>query len=342
MNKKWSNQQQALFLQRTGELLSRGYSLSEAIDSLAYYFPAARKKDINQCIVELREGYPLYQILTNLHFNKNLIGYVYFAEQHGGLAEAFKEGSTIMLKRSQDVQRLMRMLYYPAILIFITAILFYFVEQVLLPKFTSLFQSMDLKQNLFTRVIYFFGDMVPYFLTFLLGLTIILFLYYIFRIRRQSPLDRRNQMVKIPVIGSFCKLLYTHYFSVQMSYLLSGGLSVLEALRMFEKNLEQPFYGQICLEMRGRLSKGDNLEMIISSFSVFEKDLSHIVKHGQEKGKLSQELSFYSKHCVMVLEEKTERWIKTIQPILYMIIGLLIVSMYLAILLPMFHLLDGI
>jgi competence protein ComGB len=342
MSRKWSNQQQALFLQRTGELLSRGYSLSEAIESLIYYFPGAHKTMIRQCIIELKEGYPLHLILTNLGFNKNLIGYVYFAEQHGGLADAFKDGSAIMLKRSKDLERLLKMFYYPAVLILITAILFFFVEKVLLPRFTSLFQSMELKMNFFTHVIYFFGDLLPILFLFFLTLILVFFSYYHFHIKKLSLLEQRIKLMKIPVVGSFCRLLYTHYFSIQMSYLLSGGLSVLEALTLFERNGQQPFYGQICSSIREELSKGDNLEAIIATFPIFEKDLSHIVKHGQERGKLSQELSFYSKHCVLVLEEKTERWLKAIQPVLYLIIGFLIVSMYLAILLPMFHLLDGI
>lgn len=342
MNKKWSNQQQALFLQRAGELLSRGYSLSEAIESLAYYFPESKKLDISTCIIELREGYPLHHILTNLQFNKSLVGYVYFAEQHGGLAEAFKEGSAIMIKHDQDIQRILKMFYYPTLLIFITAILFFFVEHVLLPKFTSLFQTMNLKPNIFTEVIYLFGDIFPFFLLSLIVTALVIFLYYLLKFRIQTPLKQRLQIVKIPIFGAFFKLWYTHYFSIQMSYLLSGGLSILEALRMFENNLEQPFYGQVSKEIKDRLSRGDKFETTISTFLVFEKDLATIVKHGLEKGKLSQELSFYSKHCVMVLEEKTERFLKTTQPILYLVIGLLIVSMYLAILLPMFHMLDGI
>jgi competence protein ComGB len=342
MNRRWSTQQQALFLRKTGELLSRGYTLSEAIESLAYYLPAYHKIMIGQCLVQLREGFPLHQILTNLNFNKSLVGYVYFAEQHGSLAEAFNEGSTIMLKQSQSSKRIAKMFYYPGILMMITAILFYFVDRVLLPRFTSLFESMELKPNVFTRVITLFGDLIPYFILFLISSILLLFFYYLFLFRFKSPLEKRIQMVKIPIAGSFFRLWYTHYFSIQMSYLLSGGLSVLEALRMFENNSEQPFYGQVGREIRDKLSKGEKLEIILSGFHVFEKDLIHIVRHGQEKGRLDQELSFFSKHCAMKLEEKTEIWLKAIQPILYLVIGLLIVSMYLAILLPMFHLLDGI
>lgn len=341
MNKKWSNQEQAIFLKRTGELLSRGYSLAEAIESLTYYLPSTRKRELHQCLMELKEGYPLHYILTNLKFNNSLIGYVYFAEQHGGLAEAFHEGSSFILKRSQDVQRMTKMFYYPILLIFITVILFSFVEQILLPRFTSLFESMNLQTNFFTQIIYMVADLLPIFLVFSISSGVVLLLYYLLFYRQLSLLERRRKLVQLPVVGAFFKLLYTHYFSIQLSYLLSAGLSVLEALQLFEKNSQQPFYGQICTEIKQRLSSGENLEAIIRKLGIFEKDLSNIIKHGQEKGKLSQELSFYSKHCVSILEEKTEKWLKIIQPSLYVLIALLVISMYLAILLPMFHLLDG-
>jgi competence protein ComGB len=87
---------------------------------------------------------------------------------------------------------------------------------------------------------------------------------------------------------------------------------------------------------------GEKLETILASLSFFEKEFPMIVKHGQENGKLEQELLFFSKHCVTNMEEMIEKRLKAIQPVLYLFIGFMVVSMYLAILLPMFHLLDGI
>lgn len=149
-------------------------------------------------------------------------------------------------------------------------------------------------------------------------------------------------LISIPVVGKLLKLLYTHYFSIQLSFLLSGGLSVSEALLLFERNLRQPFYSQLAETIKEKLVTGEKLETILSSFSFFETEFSMIVKHGQENGKLEQELLFFSKHCLIIMEEIIEKSLKTIQPILYLFIGFLVVSMYLAILLPMFHLLDGI
>jgi competence protein ComGB len=96
------------------------------------------------------------------------------------------------------------------------------------------------------------------------------------------------------------------------------------------------------LEIKQKLLTGENLESILACFPFFEKEFPMIIKHGQENGKLEQELLFFSEHCLLNMEERIEKSLKLIQPVLYLFIGFLVVSMYLAILLPMFQLLDGI
>jgi competence protein ComGB len=340
--RNWPIKEQVHFLRRTGELLARGYPISEAIKSLSFQMQSKRKEDLNGCLIDLKKGLSFHDGLTNLGFHEDLIGYVYFAEQHGSFAEALLEGSKLVLKKDQDKHKLLNMLQYPLLLIIITGFLFIFVENSLLPRFTTLFKSMNLEENLFTKIVYTFGRFFPVILV-VLSITIILTgIYYFIIFRRISILNQKVLLVRIPLIGRILKLMYTHYFSVQLSFLLSGGLSVSEALSIFESNLNQPFYCQIGKEIRLKLVTGEKLESIVKSFIFFEKEFAIIVKHGQENGKLEQELYFYSRHCISLVEEMIEKRLKTIQPILYIFIGLLVVSMYLAILLPMFHLMDGI
>ncbi|MCL6573678.1 MAG: type II secretion system F family protein, partial [Bacillus sp. (in: Bacteria)] len=264
------------------------------------------------------------------------------AEQHGSFADALLEGSDLALVKDKDVQKLLKLLQYPMLLIFITAILFFFVENTLLPRFTSLFTSLGLEENFFTKVLYAFDSYFPIVISSVLVVILMGAIYYFLIFRKLSVLQQRAQLVRIPIVGRILKLLFTHYFSIQLSFLLSGGLSVSEALLLFENNQRQPFYSQLAKEIKCKLVTGEKLETILASFSFLEKEFPRIVKHGQENGKLEQELLFFSKHCVTNMEEMIEKSFKTIQPILYLFIGLLVLSMYLAILLPMFHLLDGI
>lgn len=340
-NRKWPLREQAEFLKRTGELLSRGYPLADAIHSLTYQMKESRKEEIYLSIEDLKEGYPFHKILYDLGFNQTLVGFVYFAEQHGSLAVAFHDGSEMMLKREADIERLKKIVVYPLLLIVMTFFLFVFVEKILLPQYTSLFQSMNLSPNVFMKIVFVTGKAFPLFALLLLFSLYMGLTYYFLKFKKYSPLKQRTLMTSIPVIGPYYRLLTTHYFSIQLSYLLGGGLSILEALKLFEQHEKHSFDRYLGREIQELLLTGDSVSEILQRYKFFEQELTFIVKHGQENGKLEQELQFFSQYCMEKLENKMEKMFKTIQPILYSIIGIIIVSMYLAILLPMFQLLDG-
>lgn len=338
----WSVQEQASFLKRVGELLVRGYPLAEAIESLSLHMSLKKQNELRKSLASLQEGHPFHQILTELRFNKELVNYVYFAEQHGGLAEAIIEGSMMVLKRDDDFLRLKKLIAYPALLVMFTGILFYFVDRVLLPKFTSLHQNMNVESNVFTVIVSSFSSIIPIAFYSILSISILSLGYYLFVFRKYSILTQRKMLVKIPFIGKFLKLLYSQNLSVQLSYLVSSGMSIMEALNVFEKNKHQAFSSELGKEMKQYLSLGLELDSAVGRFPFFERELCRIIRHGQDNGRLDQELFFYSRHCLTQLEESTERGLKMIQPVLYSMIGFLIVSLYLAILLPMFELMQGI
>lgn len=340
-SRKWTLKEQAEFLKRIGELLHRGYPLSEAIHSLTYQMKKSRQEEIELSLKELKEGYPFHKILFDLGFHETLIGFVYFAEQHGSLAEAFHDGSEMILRRDSDTEKLKKIMFYPTVLIIITLLLFLFVDRVLLPQYTSLFQSMNIQPNIFMKIVYLVGEGIPLFLFLSIVFLSIGLAFYFLKYQKYSPIKQKNLLSSLPLIGSFFRLYTTHYFSIQLSYLLKGGLSILEAVKLFEEHERHAFDRYLGSELREYLSTGAVFEDVFHQYHFFEEELPLIVKHGQENGKLAQELHFFSKFCMEKLESKTEKLFKVIQPILYSFIGIIIVSMYLAILLPMFQLLNG-
>ena len=338
---KWSLEEQARFLKMTGELLIRGYPLAEALDSVTYHLPKNRNVEMKECLFSLKEGYPFYLVLQKLAFNKDVIGYIYFAEQHGSLATAFLEGSKMLQKRIKDFSRLKKLMSYPLFLALTTIMLFFFVQKYLLPQFSSLFTSMRLKANFFTKFIYIAGEAFPILVLLFLLLIVLFLLYYFLFFKKLTSIEQKKKMMRIPIAASPFRLFYTHYFSIQLGFLLEGGLSVNESLTTFERNENQPFYRQLGVEVKRLLMTGEKLEDILRNYPFFERELALVVKHGQDNGKLAQELLFFADQCLSRLEEKMDSIIKKIQPVLYGLIGLLIVSMYLAVLLPMFHLMNG-
>lgn len=342
MGKGWSLLEQGDFLKKMGELLERGYSYSDAVESLLYQMPLKRHTELRTSLEELKAGQPLYTVLATLKFQKDLIGYIYFADKHGGMLEAISEGSKLTLNKNMTLEKLKKAIFYPAFLFFMTNILFLFVERTLLPQYFNLYDSMGLEVNVFTKVVSAFGTMLPRITAFfLLSIVLLLIVYFIY-FSKLPILNQRKYLIKIPFIGPSIRLIQTQYFTLQLGYLLSGGLSVHESLQLFESDPRNLFYRDISFIINGRLKRGEDLPQILMQLNFFEKELPIVVNHGQTNGKLERELLFFSKSCLIKLEERVEKSLKHLQPILYGVIAILVISMYLSIMIPMFRLLNGI
>jgi competence protein ComGB len=342
MGKSWTLLEQGDFLKKMGELLERGYSYSDAVESLLYQMPQKRHLELRASLEELRAGQPLHTVFATLKFQKDLVGYIYFADKHGGMLEAISEGSKLTLNKNITLQKLKKIIIYPAFLFFMTNILFLFVEQTLLPQYFSLYDSMGLEVNVFTKVVATFGVMLPRITVFFLLTIILLLIVYFFYFIKLPILNQRKFLLKIPFIGPAIRLIQTQYFTLQLGYLLSGGLSVHESLHLFESAPRNIFYRDISIIINGRLKRGENLPQILMELNFFEKELPIVVNHGQTNGRLERELLFFSKSCLTKLEERIEKSLKHMQPILYGVIAFLVISMYLSIMIPMFRLLNGI
>ena len=334
--------EQAVFITKLGELLAHGYPLAEAIHFLEFQESKKKAGDFNQAIQDLRSGHPLHQVLTNLTFHPELVSFIFYGEQYGDLDRALKEGGDYWKKRTEDTEKVKKLMIYPIFLFFFVSIVFYVLQSVLLPKFQTIFQTMNVKQNMILNVLAASSVILPLIPFILLGMLLIFYLFKQFWFDKLCPLRQRRLLMKIPLAGPFIKLYETYFFASQFSGLLAGGLSINESIKLFSVNQQQPFYQKLCSIIKDDLMEGRSLETIFQEQPYFDKNLSIIAANGQKYGRLDSELLHYSRFLLEKIEERMNTIMKVIQPLLFSIIGLLIISIYMAVLLPMFSLLDGI
>ncbi|SLL32686.1 Cholera toxin secretion protein epsF [Mycobacteroides abscessus subsp. abscessus] len=340
-NSGWTNLEQAKFLKCIGELLERGYSMSEAVQSSRYYMPNHLMEDINACYGSLKGGETFFENLVRLNFDHQVISFVYFAEKHGGFATAFQDASKMIQNKQETIKKLRKILSYPLFLLLFTFVLFFFVQSILIPKFNSIFLTMNINKNFFLLFVQLIGKVIPFLFAFLLLFLITSFFYYYFYFRKLDVIVQVNLLARIPYIGKMVRRYFSYLLSLQLSYLLSSGFSIYECLQFFEENKGQRLYSRIGIITISQLKKGVRLDQAFKSFDFLDKELLQIIQHGQENGKLDQEFYYFGNHCLKQIEENIQKTIKVLQPTLYSVVGILIVSIYLSVLMPMFQLLDG-
>ncbi|WP_409289251.1 competence type IV pilus assembly protein ComGB [Peribacillus sp. SCS-37] len=337
---KWQVKEQALFLIELGELLDLGYSLLHALHFLRLNKSIKKAKELDYAVELLRGGHPLHSVLDSLKFHRSMTSYVFFSEQHGMLSSSLKEAGTFWMRRCKDGDKIKKLMFYPVLLLFFALLVFYGFDRMLLPKFQVLFSSMDTSANIYLNTVITFSKLIKLLPCFLAAVAALCLTVYFIWYKNLNPLKKRAFLVKIPIAGNFIRLYTTQFFTSQLSGLLTGGLSINESFQLFSKTKQQPFFQQLSEKIQAELTRGRTLDSILSGIPYFEKNLAAITASGQKYGKLDKELYYYSKKLLSVMEERIELYQRIIQPALFSIIGVLIVSIYMAVLLPMYSLLN--
>jgi competence protein ComGB len=338
--RKWPLHQQGTFLVRLGSLLERGYSLSQALEFLEIQQPLSRRHDLQQCLSRLRSGLPFYQSLSSLPFHREAIGYLFFAEQHGDLPRGIIEAGRMLMQKAEYMQRLRKTCSYPLMLLFFMVLMLSAVGHLLLPRFSQFSSTLSSSPSSASAVFMHIVSIVPNVFAVVFVFCIVCFLFYIGSFRKWTVTAKINAAMKIPLLRSFVRIYATHLLALQLGHLLQGGMSIYEALQVFERQESLPFLRAEGKRIKDKLAKGLPLDGIIAVCNYYEQELALVIRHGQSNGELGKELNHYSEILFQTFEERLEALLKLIQPLLLSFVGMLVICMYLAILLPMFSMMN--
>lgn len=332
--KKWSEKEKADFLTRIGLLMKRGYSLSNSLELYALNERKEIQMQIAKILEQLKSGDRIYEILDRFQFPSDIVASLYFFERYD-LPEGFIHSGQFLEKRETFKSKLQKILQYPLFLVWLTSFMVYLLFRYLIPQFSKLYDSIGSTLPKASQLIILTVKTLPYF--FIIGgILIIIFitLRYI-KLRNKSPRTKLLYLLRFPVIRTFTKLFVTHRFSLNLSSLLHSGVSINEAIQIFEQQTYSPFLKQEANEIKYRLVSGEALEEIMNEREPYQKELAAIIKHGQISGNLADELMIYAEMLFLKIEEHVMKTLNIIQPIIFTIVGFIILLMFLAVMLPM-------
>ncbi len=332
--KKWKKNEMADFLIRIGDFMQRGYSLANSLELYAMNERGEIQRHIAHILNQLKNGERLPDILEQFSFPGDIVASLYFFE-HYNLPEGFIYSGQILEKREIFKERLQKILQYPLFLIWLTSMMAYMLLRYLIPQFSTLYSSIGSGLPAPSLLIISIVKSLPFvFLSALVCLLISVLAFHI-KMRNRSPRAKLMALLNIPFVRQLTKLLITQRFSLNLSSLLQAGISINKAFRIFEQQKYSPFFQQEAVEIKFRLLSGESLENIMLGRHLYQKELAAIIKHGQINGKLADELAIYSELLFHKVEAFIIKTLNIIQPIIFTIVGFIVLLMFLAVMLPM-------
>ncbi|SFL67593.1 competence type IV pilus assembly protein ComGB [Salibacterium qingdaonense] len=337
----WAKEARSDFLMKTGTLLEQGYPLDQALQLISWEQPYNIKEKVLQMSEELRTGTGFHEVLHQHEFPADVCAYVFFSEQGGFLSEGLKGAGELYQKRIKVRGSMQKLLRYPIVLMWILFMIAVVMVHYLFPSFRRLFQSLDMDFPVLTRIMLQLFQYAPYAAVILLPLIVAGFIYYMCRFRHFTPQRQYASLYRLPWVSTYLKLFLTYYFSLQFSSMLKGGVSIYEVCLVFEKQHHFPFFQVEGSQLKQKLKEGKTLYAAVEESGWYRGDMKYVIQHGQVSGRLAEDLAFYGERMLEVLEERINKTVMILQPVLFLIIGVVILGMFLSVFLPMFQLMNS-
>lgn len=330
----------ASFLKKMSVLLGEGYIFRDSLSMLLPHH-VEELSEVESLVEEkFRNGSNMSEILQLLGFQKSYLMTIHVAEQQGRVVRALDSIASQMITKEETQKRLQKLLVYPAILFVFLVLLFLGFRTYFLPNMTSMMLSREGDASVSKLTLSSFFLHIPDAL--IISVCVSIFLAFI-AWKKISKKEIGHQMIvylKIPILCRWFRLQLTRQFAYELGGLLESGLSMQESLVILQQQDLQPFLSRIAGEIRERVTFGDSLSTAVNHMEIFQKGFNTHILHGEEGGNLGRELQIYSDFLTDKTEANMTRLLAIIQPLLFCIIAVCILGAYLAILLPMYEMME--
>lgn len=316
------------FVHLLGDLLENGFSLHQAFVFFANanLFKPSILETVQQ---DLHQGKSLALCFTPLQYSNDQLLQIELAESHGDLAKTLLGIAEQMRLVQRQRENFFKAVSYPLLLLVFLIVILIGMRLFLLPQLlaSGMIGADDLSVQLIT--------FVP-----IIGLGIIfLLLLLIFAWqtwgKRHTYLVRFRFLAKVPLIGNLFSNYYSAYFALEWGKLFQQGLElnqIIECLLVVDgKSLMQ----ELAADLKIRLAQGNTLAEELERYPFLTKEFSRIVFQGEARGNLAKELLTYSQLVWRRFFNQLEFLVSWLQPLVFLIVALLIVSLYLTMLLPL-------
>ncbi|WP_249871109.1 competence type IV pilus assembly protein ComGB [Oceanobacillus saliphilus] len=336
---KLNSDLQLRFLQLLHRLLSNGYSLLEALETIKW------NKELHQTaelITEsFRDGMSVDEAFEKAAFHPSITSYLYFVRGNGDLEGTISKCAAMYEHRMKYIKKFQQVSRYPFILFFIFFLLMYFIKWSVLPSFQDLFRtSSEASFTIFVSILVI--DILGSVLFILLIVTLIAIIIWNVT-KKRLPIEKQLKVYEsIPIYRSILKLQTSFHFAAHFGSLLKTGMSFREILQHMSKQTRLPIIAYYSQQMNTELSKGLHIASLLSVFTFLENQLTAIFHKNVDVHALEKDLNIYSELLMEEIQRKITKNITLIQPVFFLILACFVIFIYITLMWPMFQLIKTI
>ncbi|WP_281164038.1 competence type IV pilus assembly protein ComGB [Allofustis seminis] len=331
---------QGAFLKRLGLLLKEGYSLNEACSFLLYIEQGAAYQWADMIEKQMKEGHSLHQILEQCHFSPLICTQIYLGSLYGNFEQKIIHCGEWLLKKHERHKKFKKVIHYPAILVAFMGGMILLMRFILLPQIEMLIKNQMDELDMTTRILLSLIRLSPYWMsTAVFGALLACYLFEV-NFKKKAVLARLTFLLKVPILNKYLRLYWTDFYFMQWSEMLKSGCSLYEMIQIAQSKDSTAMLKEIGTILEKNMRQGHSFSQSLAALPFLSKEARSVVRHGEETGNLATEMYIYHLKCADEFEQRFERMLENIQPIVFVVIAVLIVGIYAALMLPTFKMME--
>ncbi|MFC1663732.1 type II secretion system F family protein [Patescibacteria group bacterium] len=316
--------------------------LVEALETLA---SQTKNPDFKETILKLSEdveGGTAFSKALSRHpktFNSFYISMVKSGEVSGKLSEVLDYLADHLEREYYLISRIQGAMIYPALILLVVLVVIFLMIFFVIPQLTKILEATGQDLPIITRLVLIFSS-------FLRKWGILLFLGFIgmvisiLRYIKTPEGEKRfaKNVLKLPLIGPFLKMVYLSRFAENLSTLISGGLPIGRALEISGEIVDNTIYKEIILQARDEVRKGKKISSVLKRYPEFFPPMfCKMTLVGEKTGTLEKTLlnvvDFYQKE----VDRTVNNLLSILEPVLILFLGLVVAGLMASILLPLYN-----
>jgi len=335
----------ALFTRQIATLLRAGIPLDEALAAVAEQTERSSVKSIIMGVrSKVLEGFSLADAFSEFPkaFPDIYRSTVAAGEHAGQLDNVLERLADFTENRQALKQKVSNALIYPVILILACLGIIIVMMNYVVPKIVGIYQNGSFELPALTKAIIAISEFTTQYIWVILILIAVIFFGFRYLVSRSHAFrfSWHSFLLKIPIVKYLQRALNTARFTRTMSIMASSGVPILESLRLSGEvvtNLPmQEAIGDAAVKVREGASIGHSL----AQSKLFPPMTMHLIKSGETSGELEEMLERAATNQERELEANISSSLAILQPLMILIMAGIVVTIVLAVLMPIFNLND--
>lgn len=292
--------------------------------------------------IELGRRKAWQEAIKALQVPSDIEAYLHFSERYGMIANGFYFAGRMLHEREQVKTKIRSVLRYPILLLWVIMLLFFVMTFFVFPQFESLFSTMNIDYPLITTFTFALFQSIPYILLMFVFIFLLGFVAYQLWFKSKTAIEKLHYFSRVPFVSTLLRIYVTYSISLQFGHLLRGGLVAHDVLRVFISHEKRSLFSEEGKRLEQLLDSGTSLDEAFLDGGIYTKEFPAIVRHGQDAGQLADDLVHYSEMLFEEMNERTKQLVFSIQPIMFLVIGMAMLLLFMSIFIPIFQLITSI